>query len=103
MKFVRQNYDRKLGCNARLSKVLRSGTTAVHLKSMSRSINMSYTTLSYEVSEHILTLTLNRPDQLNSFTVTMANETPLVEPAKMMQFAPLLSQARVVHFVRAWI
>ncbi len=35
---------------------------------------MSYTTLKYDVSEHILTLTLNRPDQLNSFTVTMANE-----------------------------
>lgn len=35
---------------------------------------MLYTTLTYEVSEHILTLTLNRPDQLNSFTVTMANE-----------------------------
>jgi enoyl-CoA hydratase/carnithine racemase len=35
---------------------------------------MSYTTLNYDVSEHILTLTLNRPDQLNSFTVIMANE-----------------------------
>lgn len=35
---------------------------------------MNYTTLKYEVSDRILTLTLNRPDQLNAFTVTMANE-----------------------------
>ena len=27
---------------------------------------MSYTTLRYEVADHILTLTLNRPDQLNA-------------------------------------
>ncbi len=35
---------------------------------------MSYTTLKYEVTEAILTLTLNRPDHLNSFTVEMAHE-----------------------------
>lgn len=35
---------------------------------------MSYNTLKYEVSEHILTLTLNRPEAMNSFTVEMANE-----------------------------
>lgn len=35
---------------------------------------MSYNTLKYEVSEYILTLTLNRPDALNSFTVEMAHE-----------------------------
>jgi len=35
---------------------------------------MTYETLKYEISEHILTLTLNRPDQMNAFTVTMANE-----------------------------
>lgn len=35
---------------------------------------MSYNTLRYEVSDHILTLTLNRPEQLNAFTVEMANE-----------------------------
>jgi enoyl-CoA hydratase/carnithine racemase len=35
---------------------------------------MQYTTIKYEVSETILTLTLNRPDQLNAFTVVMANE-----------------------------
>jgi 1,4-dihydroxy-2-naphthoyl-CoA synthase len=34
---------------------------------------MSYTTLRYEVADHILTLTLNRPDQLNAFTVDMAH------------------------------
>lgn len=34
----------------------------------------SYTTLDYRVADSILTLTLNRPDQLNAFTVTMADE-----------------------------
>ncbi|HVW45363.1 MAG TPA: crotonase/enoyl-CoA hydratase family protein [Amycolatopsis sp.] len=35
---------------------------------------MSYETLDYAVDDGILTLTLNRPDQLNAFTVTMADE-----------------------------
>jgi len=35
---------------------------------------MSYQTIRYEVQERILTLTLNRPEQLNAFTVEMANE-----------------------------
>ena len=35
---------------------------------------MSYNTLTYAVSEGILTLTLNRPEQLNSFTLEMARE-----------------------------
>ncbi len=35
---------------------------------------MTYTTLRYEVADHILTLTLDRPEQLNAFTVEMANE-----------------------------
>ena len=35
---------------------------------------MDYNTLTYAVSEGILTLTLNRPDQLNSFTLEMASE-----------------------------
>ena len=35
---------------------------------------MSYTTLNWAVADGILTLTLNRPEQLNSFTVEMANE-----------------------------
>lgn len=35
---------------------------------------MSYNTLKYEVADRILTLTLNRPDQLNAFTVEMAQE-----------------------------
>jgi enoyl-CoA hydratase/carnithine racemase len=35
---------------------------------------MSYNTLRYEVADNILTLTLNRPEHLNAFTVEMANE-----------------------------
>jgi enoyl-CoA hydratase/carnithine racemase len=35
---------------------------------------MQYKTLDYQVSDLILTLSLNRPDQMNSFTVEMANE-----------------------------
>ena len=35
---------------------------------------MSYSTIRYEVAENILTLTLNRPDHLNSFTLEMAQE-----------------------------
>jgi enoyl-CoA hydratase/carnithine racemase len=35
---------------------------------------MSYDTLSYEVKDRVLVLTLNRPDQLNAFTVGMADE-----------------------------
>jgi len=34
----------------------------------------SYATLDYSVADGILTLTLNRPEQLNAFTVTMADE-----------------------------
>lgn len=35
---------------------------------------MPYQTLVYDIVDNILTLTLNRPEQLNSFTVEMANE-----------------------------
>jgi len=35
---------------------------------------MTYNPLRYEVADNILPLTLNRPEQLNSFTVEMANE-----------------------------
>jgi enoyl-CoA hydratase/carnithine racemase len=35
---------------------------------------MTYNTLDYAVADGILTLTLNRPEQMNSFTVEMANE-----------------------------
>jgi enoyl-CoA hydratase/carnithine racemase len=35
---------------------------------------MSYETIAYEVTDGIAVVTLNRPDQLNAFTVTMANE-----------------------------
>lgn len=35
---------------------------------------MTYETLRYDVADGILTLTLDRPEQMNSFTVTMAEE-----------------------------
>jgi len=35
---------------------------------------MNYTTINYRIEDRILTLTLNRPEQLNAFTVEMANE-----------------------------
>lgn len=35
---------------------------------------MAYETLIWEVTDHVLTLTLNRPEQLNAFTVQMARE-----------------------------
>jgi enoyl-CoA hydratase/carnithine racemase len=35
---------------------------------------MNYKTLLYEVTDRILTLTLNRPDRLNAFTVQMADD-----------------------------
>ena len=35
---------------------------------------MDYETLSYEIEDRVLTLTLNRPEQLNAFNVAMANE-----------------------------
>ena len=34
----------------------------------------SYSTLDWSVSDHVLTLTLNRPEQMNAFTVEMCNE-----------------------------
>jgi enoyl-CoA hydratase/carnithine racemase len=35
---------------------------------------MNYTTLDCKVADRVLTLTLNRPERLNAFTVTMADE-----------------------------
>ena len=35
---------------------------------------MCYSTLSWQIDYRVLTLTLNRPAQLNAFTTTMADE-----------------------------
>jgi enoyl-CoA hydratase/carnithine racemase len=35
---------------------------------------MTYETIEFVVADHVATITLNRPDQLNSFTETMCNE-----------------------------
>lgn len=35
---------------------------------------MNYSTLDYQLDDGVLTVTLNRPEHMNSFTVTMANE-----------------------------
>ena len=35
---------------------------------------MTYSTLDYRIDDGILTLTLNRPELMNAFTVEMANE-----------------------------
>ena len=35
---------------------------------------MEYTQIAYDVADHIATITLNRPEQLNAFTGTMMNE-----------------------------
>jgi len=37
-------------------------------------VSPDYETLRYELADGIATITLNRPDELNAFTVTMANE-----------------------------
>lgn len=35
---------------------------------------MDFTEIKYELAQHILTITLNRPERMNAFTTTMANE-----------------------------
>ncbi|MEQ8953078.1 MAG: enoyl-CoA hydratase-related protein, partial [Gammaproteobacteria bacterium] len=35
---------------------------------------MPYTAIAYEVDQHVLTITLNRPERMNAFTVAMAYE-----------------------------
>ena len=35
---------------------------------------MSFEEIRYEVTDHVLTITLHRPDRLNAFTVMMGRE-----------------------------
>ena len=37
---------------------------------------MELTEIRYEVEDGVATITLHRPDRLNAFTLTMANELP---------------------------
>ncbi|MEQ1463807.1 enoyl-CoA hydratase-related protein, partial [Salmonella enterica] len=43
-------------------------------KAFAHSCPMTYRTLSWDVVDRVLILKLNRPEQLNAFTVEMANE-----------------------------
>ena len=72
---------------------------------------MAYETIKYEVSEQILTITLNRPEKLNAFTGQMQQELIVndkvsfiagfgVTPAALAA-APLATQAKVPEVVMA--
>src|SRR5690606_19441080 len=50
------------------------GLTQNHASGFYAYCPMTYNTLDWSVADGILTLTLNRPEQLNSFTVKMADE-----------------------------
>ena len=59
------------GCGAPTGAA-RSGSTAAPTSWPSRP--MSFQDIRYEVADHVLTITLNRPDRLNAFTPTMGRE-----------------------------
>ena len=66
---------------------------------------MSYNTLRYEVADNILTLTLNRPDELNAFTVEMADEltSAFQRASNDDDVGRLSSLVPAGHFALAWI
>ncbi len=54
--------------------VIRYDGAARRRCTMTRIDRNPYETLNYQIADRILTLTLNRPDRLNAFTVTMCEE-----------------------------
>ena len=53
----------------------RSSGSERHWQAVAREeATLTYETLDYQIQDRVLTVTLNRPDKLNAFTVTMANE-----------------------------
>ena len=67
----------------------------------------SYQTLDYQVQDGILTLTLSRPEQLNAFTIEMAEELgyggykwvpPLVGFLAGALFLRVIDRIQVDHF-----
>ena len=62
-----------------------------------------YESIEFEVSDHIATITLNRPEQLNAFTETMCNEMSdvwgIVRDAHDIHVAVLRANGERILFV----
>jgi enoyl-CoA hydratase/carnithine racemase len=59
--------------SAPIGRILRP-TIRIEFRNANRRFQMPYNTLDWSVADRILTLTLNRPQQLNAFTVEMMHE-----------------------------
>ena len=67
-------HHRRAGVAARAGRARHAVRPEARRRVRGRSRMTAYETLRYEVADEILTLWLSRPEQLNAFTVTMANE-----------------------------